>query len=293
VDLTEFAAEVGGPDAGSVTIAGSGSRGGSVNGVRALSAPAGIGWIQADEMIVSCGAATLVADLDAALAEHGQRVALPPSGTVGGALAVGHSDIRRLGYGHVRDVLLEAHYVSAAGEIVKAGGPTVKNVSGFDLCRLLVGSFGTLGFLGSVILRTRPLPAASQWFESSGDPWTILADLYRPVSVLWDGETTRVLLEGHPDDLVEQSRIADLDLSDGPPELPTKARWSMRPSDLRSLTGSAGFVAEIGVGVVHHTQPAPRRSVSSAITAVHQRLKHEFDPTGRLNPGVDVLTAAG
>ena len=63
----------------------------------------------------------------------------------------------------MENTLLQARYVSAAGEIVKAGGPTVKNVSGFDLCRLLVGSYGTLGFLGDVILRTRPLPATSQW----------------------------------------------------------------------------------------------------------------------------------
>ena len=93
-------------------------------------------------------------------------MALPPGGTVGGALAVGRCGIRRLGDGPVRDTLLQARYVSAAGEVVKAGGPTVKNVSGFDLCRLLVGSQGTLGFLGEVILRTRPRPAASQWFAA-------------------------------------------------------------------------------------------------------------------------------
>ena len=106
---------------------------------------------------MSCGAGTPVAEVDAALAEHGQRVAIPPTGTVGGALAVGRSGIRRLGDGPIRDAVLQVRYVSAAGEIVKAGGPTVKNVSGFDLCRLLVGSRGTLGFLGDVILRTRPL----------------------------------------------------------------------------------------------------------------------------------------
>ncbi len=254
-----------------------------------MTAPAGIEWIQADEMIVSCGAATLVADLDRALGEHGQCVALPSTGTVGGALAVGLSDIRRLGYGHVRDVLLQTHYVSAAGEVVKAGGPTVKNVSGFDLCRLLVGSRGTIGFLGAVILRTRPLPAASQWFAIEGDPWNVLADLYRPVSVLWDGITTWVLLEGHAADIAQQATSVGLEPIESPPKLPSQARWSMAATDLRSLVGSTGFVAEMGVGVVHHTQPVPRRTVSPALVALHARLKHEFDPTGRLNPGVDVL----
>ena len=73
----------------------------------------------------------------AALAEWGQLVALPPGGTVGGALAVGRSDVTRLGRGPVRDALLQARVVSAEGHVVKAGGPTVKNVSGFDLCRLV------------------------------------------------------------------------------------------------------------------------------------------------------------
>ena len=289
MDLSEFALAIGGREAGEVTIAGSSSRGGAVAGVRSVSAPSGIDWIQPDEMIVACGAGTTVTELDDALRVHGQQVALPLSGTVGGALAVGHGDVRRLGYGHVRDVLLQAHYVSADGVVVKAGGPTVKNVSGFDLCRLLVGSWGTLGFLGSVILRTRPLPAASQWFETVQDPWTVRADLYRPVSVLWDGVTTWVLLEGHHDDIADQARASELTPVAGPPKLPATARWSMTPSALRSLTGSAGFVAEIGVGVVHHAQPAPARTVSPAIEALHQRLKHEFDPAGRLNPGVDVL----
>ena len=285
MDLSEFAAAVGVTDP--VTIEGTGTRGGGLSGIRTVHAPSGIEWIQADEMIVSCGAATPVAELDAALAEVGQAVALPMSGTVGGALAVGWASIRRLGDGPVRDVLLQAHYVSAAGEVVKAGGPTVKNVSGFDLCRLLVGSLGTLGFLGEVILRTRPLAPRSQWFRLDGDPWELFATLYRPVSVLWDGESTWVLLEGHADDVAEQASRTALTPVDGPPSLPTGGRWSMSPSDLRSLTRSSGFVAEIGVGVVHHTNPPAARTLAPAVAALHRRLKHEFDPSGRLNPGVD------
>jgi glycolate oxidase FAD binding subunit len=114
VDLSAFVAEVGGDAAGPVTISGSAAHGGPVLGVRAVRAPAGIEWLQADEMTVSCGAATSVAELDAALAAVGQCVALPTEGTVGGVLATGRSGIRRLGDGPVRDVLLEAHYVSAA-----------------------------------------------------------------------------------------------------------------------------------------------------------------------------------
>jgi NAD dependent epimerase/dehydratase family enzyme len=75
----------------------------------------------------------------------------PERATVGGVLAVGESGIRRLRYGPVRDTVLEVRFVNAAGKVVKAGGPVVKNVTGYDLCRLLVGSVGTLGFLAEVV----------------------------------------------------------------------------------------------------------------------------------------------
>jgi glycolate oxidase FAD binding subunit len=227
-----------------------------------------------------------VAEVDAALAEHGQCVAIPPSGTIGGALAVGHSGIRRLGWGPVRDTLLQVRYVSAAGEVVKGGGPTVKNVSGFDMCRLIVGSHGTLGFLADVILRTRPFPPHEQWFASVADPWTLLAGLYRPTSVLWDGTTTWALLEGHPDDIEAQANRFDLAAVVGPPELPPH-RWSMEPSaiaDLRNDDGAA-FVAEIGVGIVHHSRSAVQRELDPVIADLTRRIKSEFDPHGRLNQG--------
>jgi glycolate oxidase FAD binding subunit len=290
VDLTldEFAAAVG--SSGRVTISGAGSRGGPVRSVRTVRAPAGIESIDPAEMIIRCGAATPVAEVDAALSEHRQCVAIPPGGTVGGALAVGHSGIRRLGYGSVRDVVLQIDYVSARGEVVKAGGPTVKNVSGFDLCRLLVGSRGTLGFFGDVILRTRPIPRSQQWYTSDHDPWRLLVELYRPVSVLWNGSRTWVLLEGHPRDLESQAAASGLEPADGPPTLPTGGRWSMRPADLSSLLPADGpFVAEVGVGIVHHHAPAPARTPDDPTRRLHTRLKHEFDPSGRLNPGVVLL----
>ena len=285
MDLTSYAEEVGTTDP--VTVSGLGTRGGPVPGVRAVAAPVGIDWIQPAEMTVSVGAGTPVDELDAALEEHGQRVALPPGGTVGGALAVGRSGIRRLGDGPTRDAVLQVRYVSAAGEVVKGGGPTVKNVSGFDLPRLLVGSRGTLGFLGDVILRTWPRSRCERWYAGTVDPDQVVAKLYRPVSVLWDGTTTWVLLEGDERDVESQAGLLDLAAVDGPPALPTGGRWSVPPDQVRSLTWT--FVAEIGVGVVHHDEPAPARDVDPAILDLHLRLKERFDPIGRLNPGVDAL----
>jgi FAD/FMN-containing dehydrogenase len=286
VDLTEFADEVGATDP--VTITGLGTRGGPVPGVRTVRPPSGIEWIQADEMVMRCGAGTPVDDVDAALAGVGQCVALPSGGTVGGALSVGRSGIRRLGYGPVRDVLLQTNYVSDAGEVVQAGGPTVKNVSGFDLCRLLVGARGTLGFLGDVIIRTRPRPQHSQWFTmQTDDPFPVFAKLYRPASVLWNGSRLWALLEGHAGDVDAQATACALTACDGPPALPTGSRRVVPPAAVGSLTGD--FVAEVGVGVVHHADTLPADDpAESSVTKLTRRIKAEFDQGGRLNPGVSL-----
>jgi FAD/FMN-containing dehydrogenase len=286
VDLTAFAEEVGTTEP--VTITGLGTRGGPVVGVRAVRPPSGIEWIQADEMTLRCGAGTPVDDVDAALVKVGQCLALPSGGTVGGALSMGHSGIRRLGYGPVRDVLLQACYVSDGGQIVQAGGPTVKNVSGFDLCRLLVGARGTLGFLGDVIIRSRPRPAHSQWFTiEATDPFPIFTRLYRPACVLWNGSRMWALLEGHPGDVATQAADCSLIACDGPPELPSGSRRVVPPSAVGSLTGD--FVAEVGVGVVHHAEPFPAgERPESSVTKLTRRIKAEFDPSGRLNPGVSL-----
>ncbi len=283
IDLHPFAQEVGSDDP--VTIAGLGTRGGPVGGIRCVHPPAGIEWMQPDEMIMCCGAGTPVEEMVAALAAHGQTVALPAGGTVGGALAVGRSDHRRLGYGPVRDTLLQARYVSNIGEVVKAGGPTVKNVSGFDLCRLLVGSHGTLGFIGEVILRTRPLPQLSQWFTCEAtDPFGVFTHLYKPISVLWNGSTVFALLEGHPADVAEQAATSAMSACDGPPALPTGSRRSVQPSEVLSQTGD--FVAEVGVGIVHHSKPWSPPPLSAREVDLSAAIKHEFDPAGRLNPSV-------
>jgi FAD/FMN-containing dehydrogenase len=288
VDLSAFAEAVGEHDP--VSIVGGGTRAPPPAG-RVVRAPGGIVEYQPEEMTVRCGAGTPVAELAAALAAHGQETPIPAGGTVGGALAVGRSDVLRLGLGPVREVLLQARFVGAAGDVVKAGGPTVKNVSGYDLCRLLVGSWGTLGFLGEVILRTRPVPPARVWFGGEADPFALLARLYRPQSVLWDGARVWVCLAGHPSDVADQARLAGLPEVAGPPPLPTGGRASMAPSALRSLpnAGTGPFVAEVGVGVVHLHQPWPRPSPPDLVIELHRRIKALFDPTGRLNPGIDVL----
>jgi hypothetical protein len=125
------------------------------------------------------------------------------------------------------------------------------------------------------------------------DPFALVGRLHRPASLLWDGTTTWVLLDGHPADVEAEAAVAGLADAPGPPALPPH-RWSVRPSELAGLPGDGGggFVAEVGVGVVHRAAPAPARPVDAAVAGLHRRLKSVFDPTGRLGPGRDPLGGA-
>ena len=86
---------------------------------------------------------------------------MPPfirSATLGGIIAANSSGPVRLLYGLPRDMVLGVRYVAADGEIIGLGGKTVKNVSGYDMCKLMIGSRGSLGILGEMTLRLLPLP---------------------------------------------------------------------------------------------------------------------------------------
>ena len=290
----DFADEVGA--AGPVAVEGARTRwtlgGESKADTRLLKAPTGIVEFVPEEMTVRVRAGTTVLELQQALADKGQRTALPDrGGTVGGALAVGQNDYRVLGRRRVRSSLLRLRYISAEGRVITGGGPTVKNVSGFDLPRLMVGSLGTLGMFAEVILRTNPIPPVSRWLRSSdADPIAVHAALLAPSVIMWDGDATIVQLEGHPPDVVAEHEalgaVGSFEEIDEPLP-PSGHRWSLMPAELTSLDRSkAGtFVALIGVGTVYADNPPPVRTTSSAIRTIHQRLKAEFDPTNRLNPG--------
>lgn len=296
--LEALAAEVGGIDAGPVVAVGGRSAfevGGAVDpSAREVRAPSGVVEHLVEELTVRVLAGTPVAELQGVLAASGQRVVLPErsgASTVGGALAVGWSDVRRLGFGPVRDAVLEVTCVLADGRVARAGGPTVKNVTGFDLCRLLVGSSGTLAVLGEVVLRTRPVPRASQWFRCAAGPG-IEQRVHRPVAALWDGSASWLLLEGHPRDLEAQAAAHGLEAVGGPPSLTgLPQRWSVPVADLPRVAadGSGPFVAELGVGVVHRDVAQTRQPAGPATRAIHDRLRASFDPTGRLAPGRTVL----
>jgi FAD/FMN-containing dehydrogenase len=266
----------------------------SVEVAREVLAPDGVVEVQASELIVRCGAATSVEELSVALAEQGLQCPLDPvdphRATVGGVLSVGHSGVRRLRHGHLRDLLLEAQYVSADGLLRRAGAPVVKNVTGFDVCRMLVGSIGTLAMIGEVVLRCQPAPEARVWFTAEADPWEVRRVLFRPSSILWDGTRTWVQIEGTSAEVTVEVRGlpgSGWEECDAP-VLP-EGRSSMEPGAVRALTTSAngtGWRAEIGTGTVHGLPASIQQTLSPYVRDMNRTVKDAFDPDGRCNPGV-------
>jgi glycolate oxidase FAD binding subunit len=274
-------------------------------------------------MTVTVLGGTTVATLDAVLAARGQECPLDPrddSATVGGVLASGLSGTRRLRAGPLRDRLLEVHSVTGDGRVVRGGGPTVKNVTGYDLPRLFVGSLGTLGVIAQVTLRTQPRPSCSRWFVSDAPPTELRSRLFRPATLAWDGRCTYVRLEGHPEDVAaEQAAVGLTEAGDGPdwPAGAHRGRISVRPSAVAGLgarldaTGCS-WLAEAGVGTMHvatsdeHALAAAREVAEESggwmlreagapgldpfgrpppNLLVLARIKDAFDPLRKLNPG--------
>ena len=88
-----------------------------------------------------------------------------------------------MGFGVIRDWLIGLRYVSAEGEIVFNGGNVVKNVAGFDLCKLMVGSRGALGVIVEATFKLAPQPEREQFFERDCSTITDVAEL---IDRLWD-----------------------------------------------------------------------------------------------------------
>jgi glycolate oxidase FAD binding subunit len=119
----------------------------------------------AGDLVVVAKAGTTTDDLQTALAEAGQQLALdtPIAGaTVGGTIATNTSGPRRLLYGTLRDLLIGITFVRSDGVVAKSGGKVVKNVAGYDFGKLLTGSYGTLGVITQAAFRLHPLPPCSR-----------------------------------------------------------------------------------------------------------------------------------
>ncbi|MGE3932049.1 MAG: FAD-binding protein [Rhodospirillaceae bacterium] len=146
----------------------------------ALDALAGIALYEPDELVLRAGATTPLAAVAQALAAHGQMLAFEPPDlgpllgapaggqTLGGVLACNLAGPRRIKAGAARDHFLGVRAVSGRAEAFKAGGRVVKNVTGYDLCKLMAGSFGTLAVMTEATVKVMPAPEKTRTVLASG-----------------------------------------------------------------------------------------------------------------------------
>ena len=140
----------------------------------------GISSHEPTELVVTVRAGTPLAELEAALREHGQCLPFEPPrfgphGTVGGMVAAGLAGPARAALGGLRDHVLGATVLNGRGELLSFGGQVMKNVAGYDVSRLMAGSMGVLGVLCELSLKVLPVPAATATLEFELDQSQALA----------------------------------------------------------------------------------------------------------------------
>ena len=140
----------------------------AANAILDMSAVAGIIDYQPEELVLSARAGTKLAEIETLLAEHNQALGFEPCDwgpifgapagmqTIAGVVAADVSGPRRVKSGSVRDHVIGCRFINGQGEVIKAGGTVIKNVTGFDIPKLMCGAFGTLGVLTEVTLRVLP-----------------------------------------------------------------------------------------------------------------------------------------
>jgi glycolate dehydrogenase FAD-binding subunit len=116
-----------------------------------------------DDMTITVEAGATLGAVNRVTAAHGQRLPLDPPNpdlaTVGAIIGAAHSGPLRLSEGTVRDLLIGVRFVGQGGRIIHGGGRVVKNVAGYDLMKVMTGSFGTLGIVTEATFKVRPAPA--------------------------------------------------------------------------------------------------------------------------------------
>jgi len=140
------------------------------------------------DLTLTVRAGTPLSDIERVTKEHNQWLPLDPygspDGTIGATIATASAGPLSTGFGLPRDLLLGLEFVNGRGEVVRGGGKVVKNVAGFDLSRLMTGSWGTLGVITEVTLRLYALPATDRTFsiKLAGDKHEVAALIHAIVT---------------------------------------------------------------------------------------------------------------
>ena len=151
----------------------------ATNAVLDLSALNAVSAYEPNELIITVQAGAPLADVQSLIDSKNQQFAFEPmdtsallgvsgNGTIGGMIGAGLAGPRRIKAGGARDHLLGAHAVSGFGDSFKTGGRVVKNVTGYDLCKLLAGSWGTLAVMTEVTLKVMPKPESERTLVLAG-----------------------------------------------------------------------------------------------------------------------------
>jgi glycolate oxidase FAD binding subunit len=252
----------------------------------------GVRMHEPGDLVATVGAGTPLDDLRGVLGLAGQRLSLEsgsPGATVGGVLAAGEAGPLRLRHGAGRDLLIGVEFVRPDGVVAHSGGRVVKNVAGYDLGKLLCGSYGTLGIITSATFRLHPVPAARAWvthrIRSTAELTDLVARSLDPrvnasaveVDLTGGAGTLAVLVEGSTAAVPVRAAAAVELLGDGAVIGPQPRWWGQYPflfdaialklaAPLRrlgavvdALTEAAGPEVAVrgsaGVGVVHASLP--------------------------------------
>ncbi|MEW9918174.1 FAD-binding protein [Marimonas sp. MJW-29] len=293
-------------------------RGGNTRGFAGEGAPlsvaglSGVTLYEPGALTMVAKAGTPVAEIEKALAKENQRLAFEPvdhrglvgsdgSPTIGGVFAANVSGPRRIAVGGARDFLLGVRFVDGQGTVVKNGGRVMKNVTGYDLVKLMAGSFGTLGVLSEVSFKVLPRPEteASLVLHGMDDADAVAAmaramgSAFEVSGVAHDPASGRTVLrvEGFGDsvayrvgrlkDVVQVPEIEVLEAE------ASRAFWE-RQRDVAAFHGSAGDVWRVSA----------KPSEGPALAAKAGAMAHLFDWAGglvwlRCAEGTDVRARLG
>ncbi len=263
-------------------------------------------------MTATVEAGCTLARLQAALAPAGQWLPLDPAHpeqtTIGRLLAWNLSGPRRLGGGTIRDYLIGITVALPTGQLIKAGGKVVKNVAGYDLCKLFVGARDTLGIIVEATFKLRPMPESEQIFAAQ---FGSFAELRQACQRLVSLRCDPVVLDAHRfapggsidlaiafagtrEDVAEQVARAGTVVPLAPASLEYDTAFWSRPGAVNTASvlpsqavgvleksGATEFLARLGNGSLHlrgGSRPPPPPPPQFLM----DRLKAAYDPAGIL-----------